>query len=65
MNREWHDQHRMPDHATTGDRVQWHLEHTKNCACRPFPKGLMAKLSVEERQKVANSLALPQVPQLL
>ena len=56
MNREWHDKHKMPDKATTNERIRWHLEHTKNCACRPIPKGLLAKMSVQEKQKVANKL---------
>ncbi len=44
MNREWHKQHEMPRGATAEERIEWHLEHTKNCACRPFPKGLLAKM---------------------
>ncbi len=45
MNREWHKEHKMQEGATAKQRIEWHLEHTKNCACRPFPKGLVAKLS--------------------
>jgi len=51
MNREWHKEHKMPEGATAKERIEWHLAHTKNCACRPFPKGLMAKVS--EREKSA------------
>jgi hypothetical protein len=52
MNREWHDQHKMPGGATAKQRVEWHLEHTRNCACRPFPKGMLAKLSEEQRSEI-------------
>ena len=41
----------MPEGATAKERIEWHLAHSKNCACRPFPKGLMAKLT--ERQRAA------------
>jgi hypothetical protein len=52
MNREWHKEHTMPGGATAKERTQWHLEHTKNCGCRPFPKGLLAKLSEEQRSEI-------------
>jgi hypothetical protein len=44
----------MPDGATVKERIGWHLEHTKYCACRPFPKGLLAKLNDAERQQVSS-----------
>jgi hypothetical protein len=55
MNREWHKQHKMPSGATVEQRVEWHLEHTKNCACRPFPQGLLTKLSEAEKRRVAQA----------
>lgn len=47
MNREWHDNHKMPEKATPNERIQWHMEHAKNSACRPIPKGLLAKMRVQ------------------
>jgi hypothetical protein len=55
MNREWHKDHKMPASATPRERVEWHLEHTRHCACRPFPKGLLGKMSEEEKQRVGVS----------
>jgi hypothetical protein len=55
MNREWHKQHKMPSGATAEQRVEWHLDHAKNCACRPFPQGLLGKLSEADRQRVAQA----------
>lgn len=52
MNREWHLHHKMPASATEQQRVQWHLEHTRNCACRPFPLGLLAKLSEAQKRQM-------------
>ncbi len=55
MNREWHKQHAMPSGATEKQRIKWHLEHTRNCACRPFPRGLLAKLSEAEKRQIAEA----------
>jgi len=52
MNRDWHNQHKMPEHATGNERIAWHLEHTKNCACRPMPAGLLPKLSERQRSQI-------------
>jgi len=52
MNREWHKQHKMPERATEKERIEWHLEHAKNCTCRPAPKELLAKM---EKQSEGNS----------
>jgi hypothetical protein len=55
MNREWHKQHAMPSGATEKQRIEWHMEHTKNCACRPFPQRLLAKLSEDGKRRVAQA----------
>ena len=55
MNREWHKQHALPSGATENQRIEWHIEHTRNCACRPFPQGLLAKLSEAEKCRVAQA----------
>ena len=52
MNREWHKQHKMPRTVTAKERVEWHFEHTRNCSCRPFPKGLLPKLSKEQKSVI-------------
>lgn len=37
MNAEWHEKHRMPPRAKLPQRVKWHLEHARECGCRPIP----------------------------
>jgi hypothetical protein len=54
MNREWHKQHKMPGAATEKQRIAWHLAHARNCSCRPFPKGLLAKLNVDQRSEIGH-----------
>ena len=44
MNRVLHKQHKMPSGATEKERIEWHLEHARNCGCRPAPKELLAKM---------------------
>jgi hypothetical protein len=34
INAVWHKVHRMPKKASTDQRIEWHLAHLKNCACR-------------------------------
>jgi hypothetical protein len=49
MNRSWHMEHKMPTAASETDRINWHLEHSRKCRCRPFPTKLLARLSEKER----------------
>jgi len=44
LNKEWHLAHRMPGNATIEERIVWHLEHSKNCGCRPIPDKLKAAI---------------------
>ena len=34
---QWHERNAMPRKATLEERIKWHLEHTKECGCRPMP----------------------------
>jgi hypothetical protein len=44
LNREWHLAHRMPKNATMEERIAWHIEHSKHCACRAIPEKLKAEI---------------------
>jgi hypothetical protein len=44
FNKEWHLSHRMPVKATHEQRIEWHIEHKKNCACRAIPEKLKAEM---------------------
>ncbi len=46
-NKEWHQANKMPKNPTLEQRIDWHLEHSKNCSCRPIPEKL--KLEMEKR----------------
>ena len=36
INAKWHLANKMPKNPTLDQRVKWHLEHAKNCVCRPL-----------------------------
>jgi hypothetical protein len=64
MNREWHEQHKIPQGATQEERIAWHMEHARHCACRPIPEGLIAKMSHAQKREAAK-VARPEKPVLL
>jgi len=34
----------MPKNPSTQERIKWHLEHAKHCACRPIPAKLLDEM---------------------
>lgn len=36
INASWHLMNKMPKNPTINERIKWHLEHAKNCACHPL-----------------------------
>lgn len=40
MNKMWHEKNKLPRNAILDQRIKWHIEHQKNCNCRPIPKSL-------------------------
>lgn len=44
INKEWHQIHKMPLKATLEQRIEWHLEHHKNCLCMPIPEKLLTEM---------------------
>ena len=48
INREWHEQNRMPKNAKLEQRIEWHIAHAKNCSCREIPEKL--KEEVKKRK---------------
>lgn len=49
INREWHEQHRMPANATLDQRIEWHIAHAAHCQCREMPEKI--KQAIKERKK--------------
>jgi len=34
INKDWHLANKMPKNPSLDQRINWHLEHSKNCDCR-------------------------------
>jgi hypothetical protein len=45
LNAPWHEDNPMPKKPSTEQRLQWHLEHERNCGCRPMPERLRALIN--------------------
>lgn len=44
LDKAWHLKHCMPPNATFEQRMKWHLDHMKHCACRPIPAKLLEQM---------------------
>lgn len=47
INKEWHEQHKMSKNPSMEQRIEWHLDHAKNCSCRKIE----GKLAEEMRRR--------------
>lgn len=48
MNAKWHLANKMPKNPTLDERIKWHLEHTKNCSCRPISPKLQQLIAARK-----------------
>lgn len=44
INKQWHEKNKMPKNPTLEERIKWHIEHAKQCGCRPIPESLLSKI---------------------
>ena len=51
MNKSWHQAHVMSRNASLEDRVKWHREHAKACACRPMPEQIAQEIAKRDSSK--------------
>ncbi len=58
LNRDRHHQHRMPANTTMEQRLHWHLEHAKNCGCRPIPVKVTEEMNMEQNNPRVVSKAM-------
>lgn len=49
LNKEWHLAHRMPKNPTLEQRIAWHIEHKRNCACREIPEKIMKAITEQNK----------------
>jgi hypothetical protein len=44
INAKWHLANKMPKNPTLDQRVKWHVEHARNCQCRPLAGKILAEI---------------------
>ena len=44
LNKDWHLANKMPKKPTIDQRINWHLEHSKNCNCRPLDGKILKEI---------------------
>jgi hypothetical protein len=44
INKEWHLKHPMPKNPTLDQRVEWHIEHARECKCREIPGSVLKEM---------------------
>jgi hypothetical protein len=50
INATWHRQQPMPKRPTPIQRMDWHVEHARECACRPIPAELEKAIARAQRR---------------
>ena len=55
LNRDWHHEHEMPVKATMEQRLEWHLEHARNCGCQPIPVKIAEEMKKRRMSKHNNT----------
>ena len=55
LNKEWHLKNRMPKNPTLDERIQWHIEHSKNCSCREMPESIKTEIEKRLRSKASGT----------
>ncbi|HEY4674383.1 MAG TPA: hypothetical protein VIH03_09470 [Nitrososphaerales archaeon] len=52
INEKWHNANPMPKNPTIERRIRWHLEHAKNCGCRPIPDKLQEEIKKRNKARL-------------
>ena len=45
INAKWHFANKMPKNPTLDQRVIWHVEHARNCQCRPLGGKILEEIN--------------------
>jgi hypothetical protein len=45
INAAWHKKNKMPKNPTLEERVEWHLDHARNCQCRPLGGKILEEIN--------------------
>jgi hypothetical protein len=45
LNRQWHLAHPMPKNPSLEQRIEWHIEHSRQCNCREIPESIKQEIA--------------------
>ncbi len=45
INIGWHLKNKMPENPTLDQRVEWHVEHARNCSCRKLEGKILEEIN--------------------
>ncbi|MFH0832550.1 MAG: hypothetical protein V1900_02420 [Candidatus Aenigmatarchaeota archaeon] len=63
INKKWHMKNKMPKNANAEQRIEWHIEHQKNCRCRPMPNKLKAEIRKNNKNlPKKKTISAPNIP---
>jgi hypothetical protein len=52
LSKEWHAKNRMPKNPAMDERLQWHLEHSQKCGCRPVSESVLVYVRSKGRRSL-------------
>lgn len=55
INKEWHAENKMPKRPTLDERIAWHSQHRKHCACREIPEKLLREMKKRNPTRFAKN----------
>jgi hypothetical protein len=48
MNADWHRAHVLGSGAPMDRRIAWHVEHARECGCRPIPASVQREIDAQQ-----------------
>jgi hypothetical protein len=51
INKEWHLKNKMPKNPSEEERLEWHIDHSKNCTCRVPSEKLKEEIKLYLKKK--------------
>lgn len=52
INAEWHLANKMSKSPSLDQRIKWHLNHAKNCVCRPLGGKILEEIKKRRLTKI-------------
>ncbi|MEK7595027.1 MAG: NUDIX hydrolase [Patescibacteria group bacterium] len=56
-NKEWHKENPLPKRPKEAQRIQWHVNHARECGCREIPPKIKIKMAERKPKVIVGVLA--------